>query len=161
MGLSFLKKPIAKNILSGLVVALFGFILLVLTFLFDFLFQTTVIKFIELFTQVDFEAGWQWFPPTMHGLFALIVGVISWFVFHSKLRVLYRAIFMPVPLVVVFATIGIFLYQWPIAVYSLGGLFFIGIFYFFYYTKQPWLYYYTLFLVGLAMLFIGLSGAEI
>mgnify|MGYP001575441596 FL=1 len=155
------KNPIVKNILSAAAVAVFGFILLNLAFMFDFLFQSLVIGLIELFAPVDFEIGWQWLPPFMHGSFVLLLGLISWFIFRSKLGVLYKAIYMTVPLVVVLATIGMFLYQWPIAVYSLSGLFFIGVLYHFYRTKQPWLYYYTLVLAGLAMLLMGLSGVEI
>jgi len=94
-------------------------------------------------------------------LFVGVIGVISWFVFRSKLGVLYKAIFMTVPLAVVFATLGIFLYRWPIAAYSLGGLFAIGVLYYFYRTKQPWLYYYTVILIGITMLLVGLLGVEI
>jgi len=158
---ALLKNPIVKNILSALAVAGFGFILLNLAFLFDFLFQSLVNGFIKLFTPVNFNMTYHWFPPMMHALFVVIIGLISWLVFRSKLGVLYKAIYMTVPLAVIFVTLGILLYRWPVVAYSLGSLFAIGVLYYFYHTKKPWLYYYTLILVGLAMLMVGLLGIEI
>jgi len=156
-----LKNQIVKNILSAVAVAIFGFILLNLAFIFDFLVQSLVIGLIRLFTPVNFETNFQWLPPAMHVLFLIIIGIISWLVFRSKLRVLYKAIYMTVPLAVVFVTIGMFLGQWPVFAYSLGGLFGIGVLYYFHRTKQPWLYYYTAILIGITMLLVGLLGVEI
>lgn len=156
-----LKNPIAKNILSAVAIVVFGFMLLNLAFIFDFLVHSLVIGLIGVFTPVDLTMNFQWLPPAMHGLFAVIIGVISWHVFQSKLSLLFKAIYMTVPLAVVFATIGIFLYPWPIAAYMTGGLFGVGILYYFYRTKQPWLYYYTVILVGSVMLMAGLLGVEI
>jgi hypothetical protein len=155
------KNPIVKNILSAVTVAVFGFILLNLAFMFDFFVQSSVKRLIELFTPVDLMTNFQWLPPAMHSLFVVIIGVISWLVFRSKLGTLYKAIYMTVPLAVVFATLGIFLYRWPVVAYSIGSLLSISVLYYFYRTKQPWLYYYTVILVGLAMLLVGLLGVEI
>jgi hypothetical protein len=155
------KNPVVKNILSAIAVAGFGFILLNITFLFDFLFQGLVTGVTKLFTPVNVEMDWYWFPSIMHAIFVVAIGLISWPIFRSKLRVLFKAVYMTVPLAVVFASIGIFLYRWPVVVYSLGSLFGIGVLYYFYSSKQPWLYYYTVILVGLVMLFVGLLGIEI
>ena len=156
-----LKNPIVKNILSALAIAVFGFILLNLAFLFDFLFQSLVDGIIKLFTPVDINMNWHWFPPIKHAMFVVIIGLISWFIFKSKLRVIYKAIYMTVPLAVVFATLGIFFYQPPLVPYLLGFLFSLGVLYYFYRTKQPWIYYYTLILVALVMLLVGILGVEI
>jgi len=158
---ALLKNRIIKNILSALAVAFFGFILLNLTFMFDWLFQSVIRALFRLFTPVDVVIAYSWFPPMMHFLFVILIGVISWLVFRSKLRVLYKAIYMMVPLAVVFVTLGMFLYQWPIAAYSAGILFGIGVLYYFYRTKQPWLYYYTVILVGLTLAVFSLLGGEI
>lgn len=163
---SMFRNPIAKNILSAIAVAVFGFILLNLAFLFDFLIQSLVVRLIELITTVDFktidfQTNFQWLPPAMHGLFMVIIGIISWLVFRSNLGRLYKAIYMTVPLAAGFLTLGIFLYRWPIAAYSIGSMLGIGILYFFYRTKQPWLYSYAVILVGLAMLLVGLLSVEI
>jgi len=156
-----IKNQIIKNILSALAVAVFGFILLNITFLFDALYQGLVRGFIGLFIPLNSNTDLYWFPPIMHASFVVLIGIISWFVFKSKLKILYKAIYMTVPLAVVFATIGMFLYQWPIASYSLGILFGVCILYYLYRTKQPWVYYYTVILVGLTMAIYTLLGGEI
>ena len=156
-----LKNQIIKNILSAVAVAVVGFILLNITFLFDALYQGLIRGFIGLFIPLNPNTGLYWFPSLMHTSFVVVIGIISWFVFKSRLRVLYKAIYMTVPLAVVFATIGMFLYQWPIASYSLGILFGMFVLYYLYRTKQPWIYYYTLILISLLMLLVTLLGVEI
>lgn len=150
-----------KNILSAVTVAVVGFILLNLAFLFDFLFQSLIDAFVALFTPVDFNMTWRWFPPIKHAMFMVVIGLISWPIFRSKLRVLFKAMYMTVPLAVVFVTCGMFLYRWPLAAYSLGSLFSLSVLYYLYRTKQPWIYYYTVILVSLTLLLVGLLGVEI
>ncbi len=158
---SVFKNPTVKNILSALTVSGFGFILLNLAFLFDFLLHSLVNGFIKLFLPVNPEMTFYWFLPMMHILFVVVIGLISWFVFRSKLSVLYKAIYMTVPSAVVLVTLGMFLYRWPVVAYSLGGLFGISVLYYFYRTKQPWLYYYSVILVGFVLAIFGLLGVEI
>lgn len=156
-----IKNQVIKNVLSALAVAFFGFILLTLTFIFDALFQSLVDWIVKLFTSVDFNIAWHWFPPIKHALFVVIIGIISWLVFRSKLKVLYKAIYLTVPVAVVLATIGMFLYRWPIVGYSVGSLLCIGTLYYFYRTKQHWIYYYTVILIGLTLAIFTMSGGEI
>jgi len=66
-----------------------------------------------------------------------------------------------VPIAVVLVTIGMFLYRWPVVAYSVGSLFSVGILYYLYRTKQPWLYFYAVILVSLSLLTAGLFGIEI
>jgi hypothetical protein len=155
------KNPIVKNILSALAVAGFSFIMLNFTFLFDFLFQSLADGIIKLFTTADINMTWHWFPPAKHAVFVVIIGLISWLIFRSKLRALYKAIYMTVPLSVVFVTLGMFLYRWPVVVYSIGSLFGVSVLYYFYRTKRPWLYYYTVILVGLVLAIFSFLGGEI
>jgi len=105
--------------------------------------------------------AWGWYPSVKHATFVVVIGLISLPIFRSKLNTLYKAIYMTVPLTVVFVTLGMFLYRWPVAVYSLCSLFSISVLYYFYRTKRPWLYYYTLILVDLTMLLVDLLGIEI
>jgi cation transport ATPase len=156
-----LSNPNVKNILSALAVAVFGYVLLGLTFLLDFLFHSLVERLIRLFTPVDFNMTYNWFPPMMHALFLVIICLISWPVFRSKLGTLYKAIYMTVPVAVILATIGIFLYNWPVVPYVVGSLFAVGVLFYLYHTKQPWLYYYTLILVALSITIFTLLGGEI
>ena len=153
------KIPYVKNILSALAVAGFGFVLLGLTFLFNFL----VFELIGLFVSEEFIAThqWEWFPIMRHALFLVIIGLISWPILRSKLGTLYKAIYMTVPLAVIFVTIGILLYNWPIVPYLVGGLFTVGVLFYLYRTKQPWLYYYTVILVALSLMIFTLLGGEI
>lgn len=155
------KNPVVKNILLALVVAVFGFILLNLTFILDAVYQGGVRWIIGHFISLGSDSQIYWFPPLMHGSFVILIGLISWFVFKSKLKKIYKAIYMPVPVAVVLATIGIFLYSWPILVYSLCILLCLGTLYYFYRTKQPWIYYYAMVLVGLILAIFTLLGGEI
>jgi hypothetical protein len=156
-----IKNPYVKNILSALAVAGFGFVLLNLAFILDFLFQSLIIAIIKLFVHIEPAMDLVWFPPVMHVAFVILISVISWFVFRSKLRVLYKAIFMTVPAAVVLVTIGMFLYRWPLVSYPLGVLSTIATLYYFYRSKQPWLYFYAVILVALALLAMNLTGQEI
>lgn len=154
-------RQVVKNILSAVAVAAFGFLLLNVVFLFDFIFQSLIDLIVKLFTSADINMAWRWFPPTKHAMFMVVIGLISWLIFRSKLGVLYKAIYMTIPLAVVFATIGMFLSKWPMIAYPLGGLFSLGVLYYFYRTKRSWLYYYTVILISLVMLLVSLLGVEI
>jgi len=154
-------NKIFKNIFSALAVAVFGFILLNIAFLFDSLYQGLVRGFIGIFMPLNPDMDLYWFPPLMHFSFVIIIGLISWFVFKSKIKSIYKAIFMTVPLAVVFATIGMFLHSLTLAVYLLGILFALCVLYYLYRTKQPWIYYYTLILISLLMFLVILFGVEI
>ena len=156
-----IKNPIAKKILSAVAVAGLGFVLLNLTFLFDFIFQSAVKALIGLFSPIDFNMGYSWFPPIMHIVFVIIIGLVTFVVFRSKLSVFLKAVYMPVPVAVGLVTLGMFLYPWPLAVYSLGALACLGILYYFYRSKQSWLYYYAVILVSLVLAIFTLLGGEI
>jgi len=155
------KESIAKKILYALIIAIIGFILLNITFMADFLFQSIMKFFFSLVKKIDYNSEYYWYPPIMHFLFIIIIGIISWNIFHLKIKDLYKAAFFTVPLATVYVTFGIFFYKFPVIVYSLAGLFFISIYYYLIKTKKSWLYYYTLILVSFAMLLVGLLGVEI
>jgi hypothetical protein len=156
-----LKNKTIKNILSALAIAIFGFILLNITFLFDAAYQALVRGFVEGFFNLGPESNLYWFPPLLHISFVIIILLISWFVLKSKLKAIYKAIYMTVPVATIFVTIGMFFYQWPFVVYSLSILFGLGVLYYFYRTKRSWIFYYTLILIGLVMLLMALTGMEI
>jgi hypothetical protein len=158
---AFFKNKTVKNILWVLAVPFFGFILLNLTFLFDYAFQSAIRVILRLFLPGDLFMQYRWLPPVLHIFFVIIIGLISWIVFRSKLKALPKAIYMTVPVAVVFVTIGIFLYPRPVISYLVGFLFAIGVLYYFYRTKQPWVYYYTVILVGIVLAIFSLLGGEI
>ncbi len=156
-----IKNKLLRNVLSAVAVAFFGFILLNLTFIFDALYQGIVRWIIGLFVSLNPDSNLYWFPPLMHVSFVIVIGIISYFIFKSKLKTIYKAIYFTVPLAAVFATIGMFLYQWQIASYLLGILFGAAVLYYLYRTKQPWIYYYTLILISIVMSLVALLGVEI
>ena len=156
-----LKKPLVKNILSALAVAVFGYMLLIITFIFDTVYQGVIRGIVRLFIPLGPDMNIRWLPPLFHGSFVVVIGLISWLVFRSKLKVLYKAIYMVVPVAVVLVTVGIFLYRWPIISYSVGSLLCIGTLYYFYRTKQPRLYHYAVILMGITLAIFALTGGEI
>jgi len=62
---------------------------------------------------------------------------------------------------VALVTLGMFLFSSPLPAFSLGALLVIGVLYYFYRTKQPWLYYYAVILISLTLAIFTLSGGEI
>jgi hypothetical protein len=155
------KNPFVKKILSALGVTVLGYVLLNLTFIFDALFQGLLRLIFRLFTPVDLMMTFNWFVPLMHGSFLIVIGLLTFAIFRSKLSVFLKAVYMPVPVAMGLATLGIFLYPWPVAVYSLGALACLGVLYYFYRTKQPWLYYFAVILTSLTLVIYTLSGGEI
>ncbi len=154
-------NPAIKNILSAVYVIVFGFLMLNITFIIYSLFQGLLREYAKIVIKSDPHASFLWLPQILHGLFIILVVVISWIVFHSRLKDLYKAIYMTAPLAVVFATIGIFFYQSLIMEYILGGLFFICVLGYLYNTKQTWIYYYTLILTTIVMLLMMQFRIEI
>jgi hypothetical protein len=109
----------------------------------------------------ELYTSYKWFAPVKNLLFLSLMLVLSLFVFKSKLKPLYKAIYMTAPLTVIFMNIGMFSYQLPIVTYSLGVLFFSCVLYYLFKTKKPWIYYYSLLFVSFVMLLVMLLGIEI
>ena len=154
-------KKWAWNIFSVLAVAVFGFILLNLAFLFDALYQGIVRGIVGFFISLGPESRLYWFPPLMHLSFLVLIGIISWIVLRSRLWTLLKAIYLCVPVVAVLVTLGMFLYGLPFVLYPLGALFCFGILYYLYRTKKPWIYYFTVIFLSIVMAIFTLSGGEI
>ncbi|MFA6888481.1 MAG: hypothetical protein WC254_03215 [Candidatus Woesearchaeota archaeon] len=156
-----LKKPIIKNILFALAILMFGYILLILTFIFDTIYQGIIRNIAGSFLNLSPDSTLYWFSPVMHGSFVLIIWLISWFIFKSKLKKIYKAIYLVIPTAVVLVTLGMFLYHWPILVYTIGSLFCGSTLYYFYKTNQPWIYYYAVILVSITLAIFTVIGGEI
>ncbi|MEK7637299.1 MAG: hypothetical protein AAB402_02840 [Patescibacteria group bacterium] len=153
-----LKNPVIRNVLSAVAVAGAGFVLLNLVFIF---FASIAWVLEKLIIPGSTPMERPWFMPVSFAISAAIIALISWFVFRSKLATLGKAIFMTVPVAVGLALIGIQLYRWPVAALSLGGLLSLGVLYYFYRTKQPWLYHYVVILVALTLAMVTILGVEI
>ncbi len=156
------KNPIVKNVLMVAALAGLGFVLLNITFISYALFGNAIRKIVMIFiVEEDLMTGYRGFAPLIHISFLIVISLISWLVFRLKLPVFWKAVYMSVPVAVGLATLGIFLYSWPLAVYFVGALSCLGVLYYFYRTRQPWLYYYALILISLALAIFTLLGGEI
>ncbi len=91
----------------------------------------------------------------------MILAVLSWFIFRSKLATLYKAIYTTVPVATVLAFIGIYFDRSPVLIYSLGALFSLGVLAYLFLTKKSWLYYFSVIFISIALLLVILLGVEI
>jgi len=154
---NLMKHPWVKNILSALVVAAAGFVLLNLTFLF----YALVFQFFDIFARGNPGPIPQWIPAARAIIFMAIIALISWLVFRSKLPVLVKATFMTVPTATVLVFVGMFTYPSAFLPYLIGGLLVAGVLFYFYRTHKPWLYFYSVLLVALTLMIFTLMGGEI
>jgi len=156
-----IKNPIIKKILLAILMALAGYVLLNMTFLVDFLFQGSVRGIISIFLPPDTFEKLIFFPWAMHGMFAVIIVLLSWLVFRSKAKTFYKATYFFVPSAVVLVTVGIIFYRWPILSYVIGGLLTLGCLYYLYRTKRSWEYFYVVILISLTLFVSSLMGMQI
>jgi len=151
-----------KTVLQTVAVPVFGLIMLNAAFIFDWGYQSLLRYVILKPLMIDaMMIEGHWLPPAMHASFVVIIGLISWPILKSKLNTLIKAIYLTVPTAVVFATVGIFLYKWPVIEFTVGGIISLGVLYYLYATKKSWLYYYAICLVGAALLAVGILGIDI
>ena len=154
---NLLKHPLVKNILSALVVAAIGFVLLNLTFLLYFL----VFQFFDIFARGGPESAHQWIQIARGIAFLAVIALISWLIFRSKLPEIVKAAFLMVPTAVILVILGIMFYPSPVLPYVLGAIFTAAMLYYFYRTHKPWLYFYSVTLVALTLMVFILTGGEI
>lgn len=156
--MSVIKRPGWRRIiLYALVIAVTGFVLLNITFILYALF----FNLFRLFLPHEPAVEYRWLLTLRHILFLIVIGLISWPVLISRIKPLYKAIYLTVPLATLFVTIGILLNQQPVLIYIISGLITAGILLFLYRTRRPWFYYYTVILVAAALMIFSLTGGEI
>lgn len=101
-------------------------------------------------------------PRLFHVITPLIFMVISYLVLsNKKLKDIYKATFSVVPTAVLLVYTGIFLYNWPLAVYIVSGVIVTAVFFYLYRTKRHWMYYYAVSLVSVALLYMQIRGIDI
>jgi len=152
-----IKNPYIRNTLLALVVALVGFILLNLTFLL----YALVINGISLLFPEDFSMTNSWYMPVMMSIISLGFIVGYWFVFKSKLKEIYKATLMTVPTAIILVGVGIALYRWPLVAYIMSVSLTTGTLFYFYKSKQPWIYWLAVIIVALALAIMNLAGTDI
>jgi len=109
----------------------------------------------------DSISDFRWIPPLMHIFFLVLIAIISYFIFKSKLKTIYKATYLVVPVAVFLVTLGILLYQQPPVLYPLGFVLCLGVLYFFYRKRLPWLYYFSFIFISLALTVFTLLGGEL
>ncbi len=148
-------KLYQKNILSVLVIIVGGFILFNLAFLLAaFVINTTI----RVLGMAQNEA-----PPIVgRVLYLLLIFLISWLVFRSRLNDIIKATFLTMPLMVILIMVGISLYQqskWMIA--GMGAVIICAVLSYFYKKKLSWLYYFSTFYVVVLALCVMLFNVQI
>lgn len=152
-----IKNQYIKNILAAAVVAVLGFLLLNLAFILDWAFQSLLLRLFPMNADTRISC----IPAARHVLFFILILLLTWPVLRSNLKRIFKAAYLTVPAAVTFATVGILLYQWPAAMYSISVLIYGGTVYFLYRRRMSWLYYYSVTLVAVALLAVGLLGIDI
>lgn len=140
-------KNYQKNVLSTFVIVIGGFLLLNLAFIL----AAFVINFTISFMGVDRNQA-----PPMIGrvVYLVLIALISWFIFRSKLNDTIKATYLTVPLMIVFVMLGLTLYQQPKwIITAIGVLIISGTLAFIKIKKFSWLYYFSILYVAL----LGLS----
>lgn len=157
-----MKKIITKDMLPLIVIPIAGFILLNITFILFFIFQSVCRIFLRIFVNFDPEMHFMWFPALMRILFVVVILIISFFILRiKKIKPILKAVFLTVPTATVLVVMGTFLYQSPLISYILGFILVSGVLYYFYKTKQPWFYYYSVILISLTLAIFTATGGEI
>jgi hypothetical protein len=151
------KYPVLKNILSAFAILVSIPVLLTLLFLFYALISSIYGRIIPWTQGVGPNPYFILRPITLF----VILAVLSWLIFRSKLATLYKAIFTTLPVATVLVFIAIYFNEYPVFVYSLGAFISLGVLAYLFLTKKPWLYYFSVIIVSLVMLVIGLSGVDI
>lgn len=152
-----IKNPILKNALSALAVLVSIPILLTLIFLF----YALIFNFYDRIITGSQNAGPNPYFILRPITLFVILAVLAWFIFRSKLATLYKAIYTTVPVATILAFIAIYFNGRPVLIYSLGALFSIGVLVYLFFKKKSWLYYFSVIAVSITLLVVGLSGMEI
>lgn len=144
-----------KNMISVLVIVGVGFILFNVAFLLAALVLNGTNRMLG--------AGPQASPPLVgFGIYLVLILLLSWIVFRSKLSDVVKATFLTMPLMVVLMIIGTRIFEqskWLIG--GIGAVIVGAVLFYLYQKKLPWQYYFATFYVGVLALFIMLTGMEI
>lgn len=154
-----MKAKIAgRDIVAGIAIPAGGFVLLTLTFLFNFL----VFSLIDRVLPREFEGNLPGVAYYRHLLFLVIILVTSWLIFRAKkIDDVIKAVFATVPMGVVLATAGLMLYQWPVLQYGVCALLVAAAVGYLIKLRKQWFYYYAVALVSLALLVMAIFRVDI
>lgn len=148
-------KPWQKNALSALTIVLGGFVLFNLAFL---LASFVIISSMRIMGMPQDAA-----PPFLSKvLYLILILLISFGIFKSKLNTLVKATFLTMPLMVLHVLIGLTLYpQSQLLIALIGALILIAVLFYLYKRKLSWQYYFATFYVAILGLCIMLFRIQI
>ena len=158
-GIDMKLKTWQKNVLSAVSIAAGGFVLFNIAFMLAAGVSGALNWIIGLFSKSrDFAVNMRFGLY----LFVLIVLASSWFIFKSKLKPLIKAIYLPMPLMVVLIVGGIHLFGLPQWVPICAGAAVVGgVLFYLYKKKLSWLYYFAALYTGVMALLVVVLGIEI
>lgn len=148
-------KPYQKNVLSAIAVAAGGFILFSLAFI---LAAIVINGSKSVLGMVENEA-----PPAIgRVLYLLLIFLISWFIFRSRLSHIVKAAFLAMLLMVILVMAGLSLYQYSKwFTIGTGAVIICAVLSYFHKKKLSWLYYFSTLYVALLGLCIMLFNIQI
>jgi hypothetical protein len=155
------EQRLLKNVLNALLVAVLGFLMLNLTFIVYAGAYNLTSRLIRLTSGEGAGFAEATPPQILRIALALLIILLSWLVLRSKLNVILKAAFLMVPVATALVTIGIYFYETPIIVYSLGGLICAGLLFWLMRKKWHWLHMYSVLLVAGALTLMGILGIDI
>lgn len=158
------NKSLLKNILKAAAVVVIGYFLLTVAFLVDVFYHRMIDILAKLLFNIDIremDMGTRWYPVSKHVSFFILIYIASYFIFRSRWPRLVKAIYMTVPLAVMYASIGMFLNRWPALVWSLAILCGAIVLLCLYRLKSNWLYYFAFIAMSITMSLVMLFGVDI
>lgn len=154
------KKSLKSIILQVILIAVVAFILWNVVFILDYLFSLTILDLVKLLTGGS-EQDFDFLMPLIQVAYASLFGRAAWLVWKSRVKIIYKAIFLTIPMAIVLVLAGIFFYRWPAAAFGVGTLATLGVLFQFQRTKQPWQYWWSVIFTSVALAIFFLSGGEI
>jgi len=141
-----------KNVLSAVAIVIGGFIL----FNIAFILASLVIKATINIMRLPLDSA----PPFISiVVFALLIAIISYYIFKSKLNTIVKAAYFTLPLMVVQLSLGIVLYQQSkLLIAVIGALIIAALLMYFYKKKLSWQYYFaTLYVAVLGLIIMAFN----
>jgi hypothetical protein len=147
------RKPWQKALLSMVTIVAGGFVLFNLSFLLAVL-VTYAIKAVS--------GGVAEVEPYALGVYFVLLGILSWFIFRSKLNDLLKALYLTMPLMTVLVGVGIALNAQPKWIrLAAGAVAVFAVLAYLVKRKLSWMYVFAAVFVGVMGLIIVLANIQI
>lgn len=148
-------KPYQKNALSVLAVAAGGFILFNLAFILAAIVINASMSFLGMAENAA--------PPAVgRVVYLLLIFLISWLIFRSRLNLIIKASFLAMLLMVILVLAGLSLYQYSKWItIGIGAVIICTVLFYLHKKKLSWLYYFSTFYVAVLGLCVMIFNIQI